>query len=129
MKKLLVAVASLAFMGNAYAIDFTRPLTQLDGQPITGSDGKPLEKPPTLGSICEGALLAQYADERDAASGKETITPEDKFARWKLANKVNGGKDVNLTAEELSLIKKLIGKGYAPLIVGQVWMMLDPAMK
>ena len=31
---------------------------------------------------------------------------------------IEGGKDVALSLEELALLKKLIGKGYAPLIVG-----------
>jgi len=130
MKRLVLALAMASLLStSAFAIDFTRPLTSLDGKPIAGNDGKPLETQPTLGSICESALLAQYAEERDPQTGKELISPEDKFARWKLAVKISGGKDVNLTTEELSLVKKLIGKGYSPLIVGQVWTLLDPGMK
>lgn len=130
MKKILLTLAVLVMsVGAAHAIDFTRPITQLDGQALTGTDGKPMATQPTLGSICESALLAQYVDERDPQTGKETISPEEKFARWKLAIKVNSAKDVTLTSEELTLIKKLVGKGYSPLIVGQVWTLLDPGMK
>lgn len=121
--KFLILVLMLV-SSPAFAIDFTQVLTNLDGSPVVAQEGKP---EPTLGAICEQALLATFADERDA-TGKETIEGKEKFERWKLAAKVHG-KDVSLSAEELSLIKKLVGKAYGPLIVGQAWTMLDPGAK
>lgn len=129
MKKfLLLSAAMLMAVSPAFAIDFTTPITNMDGSAVTGADGKALDKPPTLGSICESALLAVYADEREPQTGKDLITPQEKYDRWKLAGKVQG-KDVQLSAEELSKLKMLIGKGYAPLIVGQAWTLLDPGAK
>lgn len=128
MKLATAIVVAILAINPAFAIDFTKPITNMDGTAATDKDGKVPEKAPTLGSVCESALLAQYADERDPVSGKETITAEDKYARWKLAGKMQG-KDVTLTAEELALIKKLVGKAYAPLIVGQAWSLLDPGVK
>ena len=126
MRKWLMAVAIMMMVFTpAMAIDFTQPITNLDGSEIKDADGKPVVS--TLGRVAEQALLAVYADERDQ-SGKETITPEEKFKRWKLASKVQG-KDVNLSIEELALLKKLIGKAFPPLIVGQAWKLLDPGVK
>lgn len=119
------AVAALLLMATpACAIDFTQPIKNLDG---TTPETKDKEKAPTLGSISESALVSAYRDEVDA-QGKETITPEDKYNRWKLATKVHG-KDVVLSPEDLALLKKLIGKAFSPLIVGQAWSMLDPSLK
>lgn len=124
MNRLLLSAAIIMLLSPAYAIDFTQTLTNLDGTPVVAQEGKPQ---PTLGTICEQALLATFADERDS-TGKETIEAKEKFDRWKLASKLNG-TDVKLSAEELALVKKLVGKAYSPLIVGQAWSMLDPGVK
>jgi hypothetical protein len=117
---IIVALLSISVY-PAQAIDFTKPITQIDGSPIADKDGKILEKQPTLGTICISALLAEYADE---ASGPKMITPEDKFNRWKLALKLADNKDpknVTLTSEELALVKNVVGKAYGPVVVGQAW--------
>jgi hypothetical protein len=126
MKRTILIGAIFALMSSsAFAIDFTAEIKQIDGS--TFKDEKGADIHTTLGKVCEQALLATYSDERDQ-SGKELITPEEKFKRWQLASKVHG-KDVNLAAEDLAMIKKLIGKGYPPLVVGQAWTLLDPGMK
>lgn len=128
MKKYLIAgLMSLTMVMPALAFDFTQPLKQIDGKPfVDEKTGKEVET--TLGSVVEQALLSQYADERDPQTGKETIAPEEKFKRWQLAGKVRG-KDVTLSPEDVSKIKNLVGKAYPPLVVGQVWIMLDPSLK
>lgn len=35
--------------------------------------------------------------------------------------------DPTLTADEITLIKKLVAKAYNPLVVGRTWELLDPA--
>jgi hypothetical protein len=128
MKKAILTACFIALMSTpSMAIDFTKPLTNLDGTAVKDAEGKDVNT--TLGKVAEQSLLAVYADERDPQTGKETITPEEKFNRWKLATKISGQKDVSLTAEELALIKKLIGKAFPPLVVGQAWTMLDPGVK
>lgn len=127
MKKTLLAAAIIALLASpAFAIDFTVELKQIDGTPFKDEKGTEI-KGNTLGKICENALLATYSDERDT-TGKELITPEEKYRRWQIAGKVHG-KDVNLPAEDLALLKKLVGKGYPPLVVGQAWTLLDPGVK
>lgn len=127
LTSVLVPVIACLLMTPVFAIDFEATIKNSDGTPVTDKDGVPLIKQPTLGSLCESALFAQYADERDA-TGKETITPEEKFSRWKLSTKLHGN-NVTLSAEELALLKKFVGKAYGPLVVGQAWTLLDPGAK
>lgn len=125
MKSLKYAViATLLMLSPARAIDFTQPILNPDGSAPEVKEG---QKAPTLGSISESALSAQYRDEVDA-QGKETISGQEKYDRWKLATKVHG-KDVTLSPEDLALLKRLIGKAYTSVIVGPAWSMLDPSLK
>jgi hypothetical protein len=122
MNRTILAAAALAATlsaSPATALDFTAPITQLDGTPFTDQAGKPLAT--TLGTIAETALLASYPDEQ------ATITGEDKVKRFVLATKIHEAKGAALTADEVALIKKLIGKSYNALIVGKSWQLLDPA--
>lgn len=124
MKKFYAAViVALLAASPAMAIDFTQPIKAQDGT-VPKSDSGSV---PTLGKICEDALIASYKDEIDPTTGKEIITPEEKYRRWKLAQKLHGD-NVKLSPEDLALIKKLVGKAYGPLIVGQAWTMLDPSL-
>lgn len=103
----------------ALAVDFSKPVLDMTGKPYLAEDGK---TPKTLGQFCEDALVADFPDERGKVEGAE------KFKRWQLAVKIrDGAKD--LTAEETATVKALVGKGYAPAVVGPIWQALDPAVK
>lgn len=128
MKIMAAVVIALLSITPAMAINFDQQIPSPNGGPLLDKDGKPLAVQPTLGSLCETALVSQYADEIDPVTHKETITGQEKFDRWKLAQKLHG-KDVTLTAEELAKLKMLVGKAYSPAIVGPVWTMLDPGEK
>lgn len=94
--------------------DFTIPLTHLDGTPIKDGD-----KQATLTTVALTALLASYEDER-ALTGKE------KAERYQLALKINKRPaEVDITAEQLTMLKSLIGKAFGPLVVGQVYDLLE----
>lgn len=99
-------------------INFLTELTDLDGSPITDKD-----KPVTLKTISLTALLAQYADE-------QALSGEDKMKRFQIAEKIAAANaddpHIDLKAEEIAEIKKLIGKGFGPLIVGRCFNTLDP---
>lgn len=101
-------------------ISFSNPLKQLDG-----SDLKEGDKPVTLGKICVQALVAIYQDEPNLAG-------QEKFERWQLATKVDNSErgltPITLTAAEADKLKLLVGKAYAPLIVGQVWQILNSTL-
>lgn len=113
--------ATIAAAAPAHAVDFSTKMTQLDGSPFLDGTGKPDEKQPTLGAIAINALLAAYPDEKELA-------PEEKVKRFVLAEKIqNHMKDAQLSADEIVLVKKLVGKGYPTVVVGEAWRLLDPA--
>jgi hypothetical protein len=125
MRRLFLSAAiAVLLMGPAMAIDFDQPLKSPDGQVMKNDKGQSA----TLGQICESALVSQYKDEVNPQTGVETITPEEKYRRWKLAGKVHG-KHVDLSPEDLTLLKKLVGKAYGPAIVGPAWQALDPSLE
>ena len=73
----------------------------------------------TLGRMMIESLLATFRDE-------ENLSGDEKLKRWQLAIKIkNADVMVELTVEEVALVKKLIGKAYSTLIVGQVWELLE----
>ena len=90
-------------------------LMDLDGAELLGEDKQPF----TLRSACVAALLAQFEDEKN-------LSGEEKLKRWELAVTIKNSSDpAELKAEEIALIKKLIGKAYAAIIVGQTWKFLE----
>jgi hypothetical protein len=48
-----------------------------------------------------------------------------KFEKYGLAKKIYETDEVELLSENISLIKELVGKLYAPIIVGFVWDVLE----
>lgn len=73
----------------------------------------------TLRTVSQNALVAVFQDEQH-------LSGEDKLKRWELAMKVKRSPDpVDLTTDEVVLIKKLIGKAYGPVISGQAWQLLE----
>lgn len=58
---------------------------------------------------------------------RETILGIEKARRYSLAMKVyQAKKQVELTVEDVTLIKDEIGRIYPPLVVGQAYEFLDP---
>lgn len=101
-------------------------LVDLDGDPIKEWKKLPGEEKPvavdvTLKKIVCDALLAPVEGEK--FDGLESVR------RYALARKVYAAKgSINLTAEDTSLVKRLVGLRYAPLVVGQAFELLDPAV-
>jgi hypothetical protein len=95
-------------------LDFTYPMMTLakdKALTVTGSTEEFL-----LRDVVVEALLRPD----DKLSGKE------KAERYILAVKIHTSpKEIDLTVEELAKIKELVGKVFAPLIVGQAWQMLE----
>lgn len=89
-----------------------KKITTLKGEeiPVNG-------QPSTVRQIVTDALLAQMPDEK--------ITANDKVERYNLAQRLSKGGVQELSQKEVALIKRLVGKNYGPLVVGQVFALLD----
>ena len=115
-----IVAALLAIPIPAYAFDFTAPVKMLDGTVMRIGDtekGKSL----TLADVAENALLSDYRDEQN-------LDGVEKLKRWTLAKKIEDTKSsVTLNADEIALIKKLVGKAYNPLVYGEMVQAIDPA--
>jgi hypothetical protein len=95
-------------------IDLNQVLLDMNDEPIKDGD-----KNATLRKVAIEALVASYQDE-------STLSGEEKLKRFELAMKVkNTPTPIDLTVEEVGTIKKLIGKAFGVLVVGQVWNMLE----
>jgi len=122
MMRYLLIVIALFLSSSAFAkeIDFSELITDQDGVQIMDCAGVGCSGPPlTLGIVSLRALTAQFDDDKN-------LSGEDKFKRGELALRVYKGGVIDLTAEDIATIKKLVAKGYGPLIVVKAWMMLDP---
>lgn len=93
----------------------TTQLANLDGSPIKGPSGETI----TFRTVCV-ACLVQAGDK----------TGEDKFAAFKLAVKIETAKEyVELTAEEVTRLKRLIGESMPVMIVGRMYELLEQSTK
>lgn len=92
-------------------IDFSAAITDLDGKPIADL---------VLSRMATDALLMPFPDERD-------LSGEEKITRFKLAQRIHGKEDADLSVEEVALLKRLIAKAYATLACARAWELLDPS--
>lgn len=122
-------------------MDFTTILKDLDDEPFTDqmamqnngyyvllakfqADPKNNQEPTkislTLSAACRHALCSNFPDETQ-------LSGEDRFERGLLAYKIKQG-DCDLSPENITLIKKLLGKLYGPEIILASWQLLDPTL-
>lgn len=101
-------------------IDFTTVLHNVDGKPMVRTPDLPQT---TLGDFVALALMSTIQAEQPAP------TPPEKAARFKLAVKVQDSEatKVALTSEDVTRIKNVSGLYFGPLIMGQIWKIVDPA--
>jgi len=82
-------------------------------------NGESLSPIMTLKDCTMNVLLSLFDDE-------SKIPGEERAKRYVLATRIYANpEDIDLTVEEISQIKTLIGKGYSPLVVGQAWNLLE----
>lgn len=93
--------------------DFNLVFKTFAGQPIA-QDGEPI----TLKRVAVNALMSTFEDEAN-------LSGEEKFKRYKLASRINDAAMVDVSAEEVTLLKRLIGKLYTPIIVGPAFEALE----
>ena len=95
-------------------IDFSAAIKDFDGDAVKDGD-----KEATLGRVACTALLASYADEQN-------LPAEDKIKRFRQAETAAKGGAQEMKVDDVALMKKLIGKAFAPLIVGRAFDIIEP---
>lgn len=100
-------------------VDFATVLSDLDGKPLPAGDADHPALQLTLGFAATRALCIAYPDE-------QSVAPEEKLKRGRLALRIEADPHAKLTAEEVATVKKLIAKAYGPLVVARAWPLLDP---
>lgn len=95
-------------------IDLSAPIKDLANDFIKDGD-----KDLVLSAICCSALLTP-----DPKEGE--VSPEEKIKRFRLATKIYDGGLQDLSAEDVAMLKKLIGRAFPPLVVGRAFDILDP---
>lgn len=96
-------------------INFDGCLKNIKGEVLKEKDAKGIESSVLVKEICVNALLMN----------EEKVEGTDKMKRFVLAKKIQAGGEIGLTAEEIVLVKEMVGKFYSPLVVGQIFELLD----
>lgn len=91
-------------------IDFGQQLIGLDGTGLVDT-GRPL----TLQRVCVNGLLNHGA----------TGVKAEPYDRYRLAMRLHAGGTVELSTDEVVLVKKCVNGSYPPLVVGQAYEMLE----
>lgn len=94
-------------------VNFDSIINDLSGKPVM--QGK---KSLDLRELAINSLMAVLDDERH-------LNGEEKMARFTLAMKVKDGGEQELTPEDVSKLKALIGKCYGALAVGRAYEILN----
>jgi len=100
--------------------NLSAPILDLAGSPMLDEQGSDGPVVATVAKACVTALTATLP-------GEGQLSGEEKFKRFLLAQRIVGTPDLDLAAEDIVLLKRLIGTAYPPLVVGRVWEVLDPA--
>ena len=95
-------------------VDFSKAITDLEGKPVKEGDNAVSLKIVTI-----NALMAAFEDEKG-------LSGEDKLKRYTLGQTIQKAEGpVELTVEQVSMIKNLIGKAFGTLIVGSAYQLLE----
>jgi hypothetical protein len=121
-------------------IDMTVVLKDPQGKPIIDQlEGKADATKPggidcsacgnlTVGHAIANALFANLPSETNA-QGVSSVSPEQKWARGALAERIKDDKTATLTASEIVVVKKLVGQVYGTNVIMQIFPLLDPSDK
>jgi len=96
-------------------INVDQTLKTLDGKTMMDADSSGNAVEATVKTLLVNAVLAPTKDEKGV----------DKVRKYELAKMIFKGGEVDLTPEDIVLIKKQVGDNFAPIVVGQVFEMLD----
>lgn len=125
-----IVLAFAALVGTpvfAATIDFSSPMLSLDGTPFRHceKDTPECKKPVTLAEVATGALLSPDFPGRPPTEGME------KAKRYDLALKIYKGGKADVSAEDIVLLKSVIGSNpnYSPAVVGRAYELMEPKGK
>lgn len=94
-------------------INFDKAITDLNGNPLKEGDEEI-----TLKGVCVSALMAAFPDEK--------LPGTDKLKRFRLADAIySANGPLEVSSEDISLLKKLVGDGWGVLIVGRALPLLE----
>ena len=94
-------------------VNVSKTLKAISGETMKDVvDGNAIDA--TMKMVIVNAILSPVKDESGV----------DKVKKYELAKKVYASDEVELTAEEISLIKERVGEGFAPIVVGQIFELL-----
>jgi hypothetical protein len=100
--------------------NFDHTLKTLDGSDVVDVAAIKDGVAPVLSmkTVAVNSLMATFEDDRN-------VSGDEKLNRYLLATRINAGGEVELNAEEILSLKKLIGRGYNALVVGQAFLFLE----
>ena len=90
-------------------------MMNINGEPLLEPDKNSEVQKVTLRTVFVNALMIPV----------EKDTGVDKVAKYSLAIDIQKNDEVVLSAEQIVLLKEAIAKPYGPVIVGQVYAILD----
>ena len=97
-------------------INFDSKLMGLDGKALVFIEGD-TRRDMLLKDAAVEALMLQLVHENSSG--------EEKLRRYELARKIYDGGELDLTPEDVSLIKQRIGAGYSVAVVGSAFTLLN----
>jgi len=97
-------------------------LKTIDGQPMKDIKEE-IDKDGKLVKVAIDATV-KLAIVNAVLSPVDKETGVDKVKKYELAKKVFNADEVDLNEDEIKLIKDSVGKGFAPIIVGQIYELL-----
>lgn len=102
-------------------INFLQTMKDLDGKNSQDENKDDI----SCGKVAIRALMLSISDGRQNSN----ISADQKFKQYKLAMLIDKSMDDNtdaeFTIEDVALIKKVVGEFYNPLIVGQMYDLLE----
>lgn len=93
-------------------INFSAQLKN-NGVPLKNED-----KDIVLSDICTNACFAVVETDKQ-------LNGSQKYELYRLGNKIAGGGEIDVTAEEVSKLKERVGQAYTQLVVGLTFDLLE----
>jgi hypothetical protein len=149
MRIAIIAAVILAFALPAIAqqpvIDFSAPITGLDGKPVleTDANGRPTDKAVTLGMAVAQAAMANLPEDKDAKQmdlfrlrqigarlyeSKQVMLTTASECKRNPSDLLPSGPTACLTVSDRDKLKDRVARVWGGIVQYRAWLMLDPAL-